>query len=162
MRTGMAPAGPGTSPAWTWATGSGSPPVRRVRSSSASRISRGVICSTGLPPANRSIRALACGSSGIRLLQSRVEHNPNRPVAALDERRPGVGKLVQAEAVGDQRPDVDRATGEQLQAPPRDAPRVGERAVDVEVAADDRAQVDARQLATRAGRPGQHDTTAPT
>src|SRR5438132_14294437 len=89
----------------------------------------------------------------------RLEDNPNGPIAALDEGRPGFEELLERKAVGRQRLDVDRAAGDQLQAAAGDAARIGQRAVDVQVPAHDRAQVDARQFAPRPGEPA--STTPP-
>src|SRR5919204_1697088 len=61
-----------------------------------------------------------------------------------------------------QGPHVDGASRNQLQTPAGDAAWVGQRAIDVQVAANDGAQVDATQLTARAGRAGQHDPPAAT
>src|SRR5690349_17955278 len=60
--------------------------------------------------------------------------------------------------MGDQRIDVDHAARHQLESSPRDAAGVRQGAEDVEVAADDGAQVDARQLAAGTRRASQYDT----
>ena len=86
-----------------------------------------------------------------------MEHNADGAIAALDEGRPRFGKLRQRKLVGDQRADVDCAARDQLQAAPRNAARIGQRAVDVQVAAHDRAEIDTRQFAPRPGRAGQDE-----
>src|SRR5581483_8800520 len=89
-----------------------------------------------------------------------LEHNSDGAVMAVDKCLPGGREIREGEVVRDQRLYVDRAAREEVEAASGDAFRVRQRTKDVEVSADDGAQVDAAQVAPGRGAPGEHDAPA--
>src|SRR5207245_2546213 len=92
--------------------------------------------------------------------RSRLQHHADRPLAALREGAPRLLEDDEREAVRDEARDVDLLLGEELEPSGGDTLRVREGAEDVEVAADDRGEIDPGELDAGAGRAAEHDAAA--
>src|SRR5207245_4364421 len=92
--------------------------------------------------------------------RSRLQHHADLPLAALREGAPRLLEDDEREAVRDEARDVDLLLGEEHEPSRGDTLRVREGAEDVEVAADDRGEIDPGELDARAGRAAEHDAAA--
>src|SRR2546428_7640000 len=86
-----------------------------------------------------------------------MQHDADPAVAAFGEGLPGLSERAKWEVMRHQARDVDLAVGEQGERTAGNSLWVRERAEDVEVAAHDGREIDARKLDSGAGRPAEND-----